>query len=334
MKSFLLFLIAIIIISVNCSASVSREISFEMFEEDDIILIKSRTYSGNETSMVRSQLDSQFGNSDGYLDQTEVDAFVASYDNYLDQTNYIVMDEILVIKQNADVNYTNLVGLVSDNTSLITTTFTFDATLPHLIEENEHYIKFNRELWKYVDLDGTGRYTVDNNLTFSAPVNFTIVNSWGLLNITVSSGNKTLLANPDMQYDWVTVKISKGIFDDEPVEEDPEEEDNPMFLVMLITIPVIIVFMVLVIVLRRREHVPKKKSADGASSALSEEEIKDLEQEKKKIKDEILKVRSDLRKNVIPKNTAKSSESTLKGQFKEIQKKLDRDKNIREKQGK
>jgi hypothetical protein len=334
MKSFLLFLIAIIILSGNCSASVSREISFEMLKEDDIILIKSRTYSGNETSMLRSQLDSQFGNSDGYLDQTEVNAFTASYDNYFDQTNYIIMDEILVVKQNASVNYTNLVGGISDNTSVITTTFTFEASVPHLFEEFEHYIKFNRELWKYVDLDGIGQYTVDNNLTFYAPVDFTIVYTWGLLNQSYSSGNKTLIANPNMQFDWVTIKISKGIYDEDPVDADPEEESNILFMILIFTVPVIVIVIILVIAIKDRKNTQGTESTKEFSPTLSDEEISELEQEKKKVKDEIIKVRSDLRMDVISKDSAKSKETSLKGEFKDIQKKLDTDKAIREKQGK
>jgi hypothetical protein len=307
----------------NSSAEVSRKITFNMLEENDFRLIKSRTYTENESSMIREQLDSQFGNSNGYLDQNEVDAFIASYDDYFEQTNYVLVGDIKIIKQNASLNLSNLVGSTSDNQTIINTTFIFEAKSPHLPEGKEHYIKFHQELWKYVDLDGSGQYTADNNFIFIAPDGWTITYTRGLGNHTFSDNNRTLYANANLEFEWVTVKITENVENNGGANGDNQDSDDNLVLFFIIfAFPTIILCAIIAIVLRGRRNPKTAKTKDDKSEALSDEEIENLELEKKKIKEDILKVRSDLRMDVISKEDAISKEKALKARFKTLDLKL------------
>jgi hypothetical protein len=322
-KIFCIIIISLILFSLNSSAEVSRHITFNMLEENDFRLIKSRTYTQNESSMLRKQLDSQFGNSDGYLNQDEVDEFFASYDNYFEQTNYVIVGDILVIKQNATLNLTNLVGSTSDNQSTITTTFTFEAKSPHLPEGLEHYIKFNRELWKYVDLDGRGQNTSDNNLTFTAPDGWRITYTRGLGNHLYSDDNRTLSANANLEFEWVTVKITKDTKNNGITNGNNQVSDDNTLIFVLIFIIALVVLGVLVTVALKRIRTKKRMTIESEeTAAFSDEELEELKLKKRKIKEDTLKIRSDLRNDTISKEDAKSKEKALKEKFKEIDVKL------------
>jgi uncharacterized membrane protein YciS (DUF1049 family) len=319
-RIFSITIIMLLLFSVNCSAEVSRQITFNMLEENDFRLIKSRTYTQNEISMLRKQLDSQFGNSDGYLNQNEVDAFSASYDNYFEQTNYIIVAEIQIIKENVTLNFSNLVGSTSDNQTIITTTFTFEGKSPHLPESLEHYIKFNRELWKYVDLEGKGQYTSDNNFTFIAPEGWTITYTRGLGNHSFSSDNRTLSANVNLDFEWATVKITKDTEDNGVTNGNNQvSDDNTLIFVLIFIIALIILGVLIAVALKSTRTKERLKTEIDESAALSDEELEELKSKKKKIREDILKVRSDLRMDVITKDSARSKEKVLKEKLREVE---------------
>jgi hypothetical protein len=315
----------VILISACTEASVSREISIEMSDIDNFKLTKSRVYTGNETSMIREQLDRDFGNNDGFLGQNEVDAFVASYNNYLDQSEEVTVDNYEIIKVNATIHYENLVGSTSDNISTITTTFKFDVGATTLPDQIEHYISLDREkLWQYTDLGGQKIFTVDNNVTISAPEGWKIVYTRGLLNETYSEDLRVLEANANLGFDRILIKISKEAEDNNQNIED--DGLNDMILSYFVIGGVITAFLLTIIGLtyRRRNSLKSAKEIpnEDRTAPLTEAEIKILTEEKDSIQKEILEVRKNLRMETITKDVAKSKERALKEKYKEIEKQL------------
>jgi hypothetical protein len=312
---------ALFVVSAESSAEVARYLSFDMNGVNDFELIKSRTYTGNETSMIRTQLDRQFGNDNGFLDQSEVESFRSSYNNYLDQSEWILMGEAYIVKRNATVILDNLEGSTSDTSKPITTTFTFSASSPAEPQGREHYFKFSRELWKYVDLEGAGVYTADNNLTFVAPANWQISYSQGLVNTTLMDDGRILTANANLHFEWIQVKISANL-DEEPNNVDGNSSMNPLYLGLITTIVAISIILVLVVVVRRTRSGTLEDVGSGESHLLSESEIKELESEKEKIKADIILVRRDLRTEKISKEVARTRERALKEKLKALELKL------------
>jgi hypothetical protein len=315
---FILTFCILVPIPTNARASVSRQISFEMGDLNDYQLTKSKIYTGNETSMIRAQLDEQYGNNDGYLSDAEVDVFKASYDNYLKQSEYVLVDNAKIVKQNASVYLSNMSGNTSDNDTVITQIITFDAHTSNFMEMREHYISFHQELWKYVDLDGSGKFTFDNNVTFTAPSGWRIVYTVGLENISYFEDQRMLNANANSDFEYVTIKISTEV----EVDVDDKEGDNDTIPLSMILGAVIIVLIVIIGWAVYHFKAPHKKEKKAVKTdddhSLTEEEVEKLRDEKNQLREKILKVRRELREEVISKDDARIKEKALKERYKEI----------------
>jgi hypothetical protein len=315
---FILTFCILVPISTNAKASVSRQISFEMRDLNSYQLTKSKVYTGNETSMIRAQLDEQYGNNDGYLSIAEVDVFKASYDNYLKQSEYVLIDNAKIVKQNASVYLSNMSGSTSDNESVITQIITFDAHTSNFMEMREHYISFHQELWKYVDLEGSGKFTLNNSVTFSAPSGWQIVYTVGLENISYFEDQRMLKANSDSDFEYVTIKISTEV---EVQVDDKEGDDNTIPLSVFIgaIIVVLIAIIVWVVYHFRASHKKDDEAVNTSDEPpLTDEEVEKLREEKIQLREEILKVRRELREEVISKDDARLKEKALKERYKEV----------------
>jgi hypothetical protein len=316
---FILTFCIIVPISTNTEASVARLISFEMGDLNDYQFTKSKIYTGNETAMIRAQLDEQYGNNNGFLSDAEVEVFVASYDNYLKQSEYVLVDNAKIVKQNASVYLSNMSGSTSDNETLITQIITFDAHTSNYMELREHYISFHQELWKYVDLEGSGKFTLDNNITFSAPSGWRIVYTVGLENITYFENQSRLEANANSDFEYVTIKISTEV---EVQVDDDKEEDNDTTLLYAIIGAFFVSVIVILALAVYRFRAPHKKETEAIETtdehSLTDEEVEKLREEKTQLREEILKVRRDLREDNISKDDAKLKEKALKERYKEV----------------
>jgi hypothetical protein len=321
----LIILSSISIASDNSKADVSREIILEMTDIDNYILTKTRIYSGNETSIVRKQLDIQFGNDNGFLDESEVAAFEAFYNDYFEQSRWLLMDEGKILKENATVSHTNLSGATNDTDTIITTTFTFDSRPPLLSGYDEHYLNIGRELWKYEDMDGIGKYTIKNNLTILAPKGWRITHTLGLFNVTYTNNDTKLTGNADIDFEWMTVKVVK-VAENDPVDGNngSNSEDILPLLIMITAIIGIMMIIIIALVFRKRKrgnNVEEELGKDEKPS-LSQAEIEELRAEKTHIREDIIKVRKDLTEDSISKEEAKSRERSLKERAKEIERTL------------
>ncbi|UCF08923.1 MAG: hypothetical protein JSW28_04330 [Thermoplasmata archaeon] len=299
----------------NCRAAVSREISLEMTDVSHFKLVKTKTYSGNETGMIRAQLDRQFGNSDGYLDGNEADSFIASYNDYFEETPLIVMDESAVIKQNASLVVFNLTGSAFDTTSNVTTSFTFDAQPLSLPSQRQYYFEFKRDLWMYKDINENDQFTVDNNLTIIAPEGWRIAYTAGLLNESYRDDRRVMTSNANLDFEWISVKISTDVEVDENGEDDPFLSPDLLPFVIIGALVIVIIILLIIIVTR-----PGKTAT--IIKPMTEAEREALALEKNRIGNEILEIRRDFRAEKISKNEAKTKEQALKERLKEINRTL------------
>jgi hypothetical protein len=280
-------------------------------------LIKTRVYTGNESGMIRTQLDrtDQFGNGDGYLDENEANAFIASYNDYFKPTESIIMDESYVIKQNASVLAFNLVGSTSDSTSTITTRFTFDAKPISIPSQRQYYLQFKDDLWTYSDLLGNKQPTMDNNVTIRAPEGWHIAYTAGLNNETYEEDKRIMKANANLDFQSISVKISTE------AEEDINENSGFLSTDLINNIAIIGVILAIIVILALVKIYRPGRTSDTAVP-ITDAEKDELLSMRKELQENLLTVRGDLISDKITKDEARIKEKTIKEQIREVDKKL------------
>ncbi len=325
-------LLIILFASGLIDAEVSRTVSIEMTSFTDIEYIKTKTYTGNETYMIRAQVDESFGNNDGVVTYSETETFRSFQENYSSNpanfasdplynlTGNLVFDIELLDILSANFTVKNLTGAYNDS-AIIETIQVKKVKVHTLTQEFTHVITVKHEIWEYTDLKGKISHTVNNNISFTAPEGWLIDTSTvpGILNKVYSDGNRTVRGN-GYPLGNVFIRIYMEGHAPEPDHGVENGEEFPWAFWSGLSAVLVIAAVAWVLHDQRGKEGEEEVERDPELAGLTLEE---LTQRKEECTSDILCIRAQLQEDDISKAKAKEKERELKARFKAIQREID-----------
>jgi hypothetical protein len=320
------------IVPLMATADVARTVSVDMISFSNIEYTKTKTYTGNETNMFRTQVDNRFGSVDGVLTPAEVETFRSNQENYslnpanfnsdplYNFTNNLIFDNEMFEIFAADFTVKNLTGAYNE-TAVIETCQVKNVKVYNLSSEVEHVINVMKDIWEYNDLGGSSKETVGNNITITVPEGWLIDKSTvpGIRNKVYSDGNRTVSGN-GYPLGSVWLRFYKEGHGPEPGDGMSRGEAFPWaFWGGLAS--ALVIFAILWVAFDNRSK--KSESTIERNPEFQALSLEKLTQKKEDCTAEILGVRAELQDDEISKTKAREKEKQLKERFKALQRELE-----------